>query len=162
MWLISRNVGKRFVVSNRSPGRTLSTTPSKSYVVCVVTFSNPCRMFAEEFSECPLECHVYSLFIVVGGGHNCLWLVKDVIFTLDGLWLVHKFDWDYHLIYFGHVVPFCGSWMSCHYDKWHEFELQGRINVALELNRVDLIICKAQIIHLTQMHMNIIQISYES
>ncbi|KAG5589967.1 hypothetical protein H5410_040481 [Solanum commersonii] len=57
MWLISRNVGKRFAVSSQSPGGTLLTAHSKSYVVGVVTFSNPCRMFVEEFSECPLECH---------------------------------------------------------------------------------------------------------
>ncbi|KAH0722692.1 hypothetical protein KY290_005347 [Solanum tuberosum] len=50
MCLISRNVRKQFVVSSRSPGRTPLTTHLKSYVVGVVAFSNPCRMFVEEFS----------------------------------------------------------------------------------------------------------------
>ncbi|KAH0722690.1 hypothetical protein KY290_005345 [Solanum tuberosum] len=50
MCLIYRNVRKHFVVSSRSPGRTMLTTPSKSYIVGVVDFSNPCRMLVEEFS----------------------------------------------------------------------------------------------------------------
>ncbi|KAG5581663.1 hypothetical protein H5410_052290 [Solanum commersonii] len=45
MCLISRNVRMQFVVSDRSPGRTPLTTPSKSYVVGVVASSNPCRMY---------------------------------------------------------------------------------------------------------------------
>ncbi|KAG5611560.1 hypothetical protein H5410_022841, partial [Solanum commersonii] len=44
MYFISENVRKHFVVSSRSLERTLLTTPSKSYVVGVVAFSNPCRM----------------------------------------------------------------------------------------------------------------------
>ncbi|KAG5632572.1 hypothetical protein H5410_004289 [Solanum commersonii] len=48
MYLISENVGKHFIVSSRSPGRTPLTTHSKSYVVGVVAFSN-CRMLVEEF-----------------------------------------------------------------------------------------------------------------
>ncbi|KAG5580912.1 hypothetical protein H5410_051539 [Solanum commersonii] len=46
MLLISGNVGKCFVVSSRSPGRTPLITPSKNYVVDVA-FSN-CRMLVEE------------------------------------------------------------------------------------------------------------------
>ncbi|KAG5589940.1 hypothetical protein H5410_040454 [Solanum commersonii] len=49
MYLISENIGKHFVVASRSPERTPLTTPSKSYVVGVVAFSN-CRMLVEEFS----------------------------------------------------------------------------------------------------------------
>ncbi|KAG5600164.1 hypothetical protein H5410_031534 [Solanum commersonii] len=49
MLSISWNVGKHFAVSSRSPRRTLLITPSKSYVVDVVAFSN-CRMLVEEFS----------------------------------------------------------------------------------------------------------------
>ncbi|KAH0683190.1 hypothetical protein KY290_021778 [Solanum tuberosum] len=47
--LISGNIGKCFVVSSRSLGRTPLITPSKSYVIDVVSFSN-CRMLLEEFS----------------------------------------------------------------------------------------------------------------
>uniref|UniRef100_M1B3J0 Uncharacterized protein n=1 Tax=Solanum tuberosum TaxID=4113 RepID=M1B3J0_SOLTU len=50
MCLIYRNVRKQFIVSSRSPGRTLLITPSKSCVVGVVAFSNPCRILVEEFS----------------------------------------------------------------------------------------------------------------
>ncbi|WMV55192.1 hypothetical protein MTR67_048577 [Solanum verrucosum] len=49
MLLISGNVGKCFVISSRSPGRTPLITPSKSYVVDVIAFSNY-RMLLEEFS----------------------------------------------------------------------------------------------------------------
>ncbi|KAG5620421.1 hypothetical protein H5410_005639 [Solanum commersonii] len=51
MLSISGNVGKRFVVSSRSLGRTPLMTPSKSYVVDGVASSN-CRMLVEEFSSC--------------------------------------------------------------------------------------------------------------
>ncbi|KAH0717403.1 hypothetical protein KY285_013434 [Solanum tuberosum] len=47
MLSISGNVGKRFVVSSRSPGRTPLITPSKSYVVDGVASSN-CGMLVEE------------------------------------------------------------------------------------------------------------------
>ncbi|KAG5618129.1 hypothetical protein H5410_017953 [Solanum commersonii] len=50
MCVISRNIGKIFVVSSRSPGRTPLATSSKSHVIGVVAFSNPCRMLVEEFS----------------------------------------------------------------------------------------------------------------
>ncbi|KAG5606503.1 hypothetical protein H5410_027995 [Solanum commersonii] len=48
--LISGKVGKYFVVSSRFSGRTSLTTPSKSYVVDVVAFSN-CRMLVEELVD---------------------------------------------------------------------------------------------------------------
>ncbi|KAG5590548.1 hypothetical protein H5410_041062 [Solanum commersonii] len=48
MLSISGNVGKCFVISSRSPGRTPLMTPSKSYVIDGVASSN-CRMFVEEF-----------------------------------------------------------------------------------------------------------------
>ncbi|KAG5590084.1 hypothetical protein H5410_040598 [Solanum commersonii] len=53
MYLIFGNVGKHFVVTSRSRGRTLLITPLKSYVVDVVAFSNPCRMLVEGFSSWP-------------------------------------------------------------------------------------------------------------
>ncbi|KAG5574595.1 hypothetical protein H5410_054729 [Solanum commersonii] len=43
IYLISGNVGKHFIVSSRSSGRTLLISPSKSYAVDVVAFSN-CRI----------------------------------------------------------------------------------------------------------------------
>uniref|UniRef100_M1C7M6 Uncharacterized protein n=1 Tax=Solanum tuberosum TaxID=4113 RepID=M1C7M6_SOLTU len=49
MLSISGNVGKRFVVSSRSLGRTPLMTPLKSYVVDGVASSN-CRMLIAEFS----------------------------------------------------------------------------------------------------------------
>ncbi|KAG5575661.1 hypothetical protein H5410_055795 [Solanum commersonii] len=54
IYLSSENVGKHFIISSRSPGRTLLTTPSKSYVVSVVAFSNLCRILVEVF----LESHI--------------------------------------------------------------------------------------------------------
>ncbi|WMV09396.1 hypothetical protein MTR67_002781 [Solanum verrucosum] len=49
MLSISENVGKRLVISSRSPGRTSLMTPSKSYVVDGVASSN-CRMLVVELS----------------------------------------------------------------------------------------------------------------
>ncbi|KAG5594803.1 hypothetical protein H5410_036035 [Solanum commersonii] len=76
MYLISGNIGKHFVVSSRSPGRTSLITPSKSYVVDVVAFSN-CRMLLQEFSS-PLN----GVDKVA-----CDW-PKDVILTLGVTLLV--------------------------------------------------------------------------
>ncbi|KAG5619725.1 hypothetical protein H5410_004943 [Solanum commersonii] len=54
MYLISGNVEEHFVVSSRSLRRTPLITPSKSYVVDVVAFSN-CRMLLEDFSSSSLH-----------------------------------------------------------------------------------------------------------
>ena len=46
-------------------------------------------------------------------------------------------------------------------DTWHEFGLQGKMDLGFELNKVDSFICKAQINHSAQINMDLIQILYE-
>ncbi|KAG5586110.1 hypothetical protein H5410_046544 [Solanum commersonii] len=50
MWLISKNIGKRFVISSRSPGRILLTAPSKSYVVGLPNLTMKVEVFMNVYS----------------------------------------------------------------------------------------------------------------
>lgn len=121
MYLISGNIEKCFVMASWFAGRTMLITPSKSYVVDVVTFSN-CKMVVEEFSSSPRMSCSSPIYSYRG------WTRLLVIGQRMSFWHLADRNWFLHLTetttIFGHVASPCWSWMSSHYDTWHEFGLQ--------------------------------------
>jgi len=115
-------------------------------------------MLVEEFSSSRMSCPspIYS----------CRgWTRLLVIGQRMSFWHLADCDWFLHLTEtttsFGHVASPCWSWMPSHRDTWHEFGLQGEMNLGFEFNKMDLFICKTQINHSTQINMDLIQILYE-
>ena len=147
MYLISKNIGKRFFVASWSSGRTLLITPSKSYVVDVVALSN-CRMLVEVFFFFPWMLCTFPIYSCKG------WTRLLVIGQRMSYWHLAHYDSFLHLTRtttsFGHVASPCLSWMPSHCDTWHEFGIQGEMDLGFEFNKMDLLICKAQINYFTQ------------
>ncbi|MCD9638739.1 hypothetical protein HAX54_022878, partial [Datura stramonium] len=68
-----------------------------------------------------------------------------VILTLGGFRMILEFDWDCHIIRTHGVIVLVLNLMGMpsHSATWHEFVLQGVMDIGLEFNKMNLIICKA-------------------